>query len=67
MDGGYALRQGVHGAFGPLYTNESHTPVYNGWGTTDEDVERMGYAQPFSDMMKGYVKIGKKGKGGSKL
>ena len=61
VDGGYGLRQAVHTAFGDLYVSESNTPVFNGWGTSDEDVEAQGFAAPFEDMMKSYVKIGKKG------
>jgi hypothetical protein len=62
VDGGYGLRQAVHKAFGELYVSESHTPVFNGWGTSDEDVEAQGFSAPFEDKMKEYVKIGKEDK-----
>lgn len=67
VDGGYALSQTPHKAFGELYVKESHTPVFTGWGTEDKDVEALGFAQPFQDIMKDYLKIGKEKKGGSKL
>jgi hypothetical protein len=45
---------------GELYINESRTPAYNGYGTSDEDVDALGFAPPFDDIMKEYMKIGKK-------
>ncbi len=62
VDGGFRLRQPVLAGkvFGELYINESRTPAYNGYGTTDEDVDAMEFAPPFNDIMKDYLKIGKK-------
>lgn len=59
VDGGYGLSQTPHKGFGDIYVKESNTPVFTGWGTSDQDVEALGFAQPFQDIMKEYVKIGK--------
>ena len=41
--------------------------MFDGWAETEDEVDKMGFAEPWRGMMKGYLKIGKDDKPGTKL